>query len=609
MMSKFKVLLILIFIFYMFNPVAFAADVRFEATVERSMVSLGESIQLSLSFYGTQNVSAPDIGEIKGFKVRYIGPSTRMSIVNGRVSTSITHIYSLIPTKTGTFKIGPFSVRLQGKTLTSQPIVVKVVSAAPSPIQKHRPAQAPREEELRDRIFLTIEAGKSSVYLNEIVPLTIKLYVAGLAVRDIQYPEFKHDGFSVGKFAQPRQYRQNIGGITYDVIEFNTDMFAVRPGEFSLGPGRLNCSLIVRRPQQRSSRFDDLFSGFFDEDMFDDFFGRYQIYPFSVSSPQISITVLPLPEEGKPVDFKAAVGNFDFEAEVSPKEIKVGDPITVTMTITGKGNFDSVSCPILKSQEGFKVYEPEVTQRDNVKVFKQVLIPNSQAITSIPEFTFSFFDPRVARYRSLTQGPFPITVKKPSGAELKVVEGAAPAVVKTPPRERLGRDIVYIKESAGRFTKKGHYLYRDPGYWFLQLLIFIIFIAGISFSRHIQRLKTDGRYARRLAASGKAKKGIQRAQQLLAQANTKEFFEVLFKTVREYLADRLYLSAGRVTAEAIEQILKSHGASEDILKKLRKIFEVCDLARYAPSAFDEARMREILQDTRRIIDYLKRQKV
>ncbi|MCD6093562.1 MAG: protein BatD, partial [Candidatus Omnitrophica bacterium] len=517
--SAWRIAIIILFLFtihYALCPMLYASDIQFEATVDRKTVSLGESLQLNLSFYGTQNVSRPDIGEIDGFQVRYLGPSTRISIVNGRVSSSITHIYTLIPLKTGKFEIGPFSVVINGETFTSQVLTVEVVSApSPPPRQTQRPSTAQgtiSEEGLKDRIFLTVKAGKLQAYVNESIPLSIKLYINRLGVRDIQYPKFEHEGFSIKEFGEPKQYRQTIGGIVYDVIEFNTNMFAVRPGQFLLGPAKVDCNLIVRKRQRRRrTPFDndffgfdnDFFGRFFDEDIFNDFFGRYEAYPFQVTSPPLKISVRPLPSEGRPANFKGAIGDFQFKVKVSPKEVKAGDPITVTMTITGTGNFDTVSSPVLNSKEEFRVYQPQAKQGQGAKVFEQVLIPQSEKVKEIPKITFSFFDPQAGEYRSLIQGPFPISVSKPEGGELKIVE-IPQAVVKTVKEELLGRDIVYIKESPGRLRRTGRYLYQRTGFWFYYLVILIIFSGFVTFHKHQEKLKTDERYARRLQAPVKA---------------------------------------------------------------------------------------------------------
>ena len=630
-----KKVIIVLLLLVVLEGVVLASDIRFEATVDRKTVSLGENLQLNLSFYGTQNVSAPDIGGIDGFQVRYLGPSTRISVVNGRVSSSITHIYTLIPLKTGKFEIGPFSVVINGETFTSQALTVEVVSApSPPPRQTQRPSTAQgtiSEEELKDRIFLTVKAGKLQPYVNESIPLFIKLYINRLGVRDIQYPKFEHEGFSIKEFGEPKQYRQTIGGIVYDVIEFNTNMFAVKPGQFLLGPAKVDCNLIVhKRQRRRRTPFDndffgfdnDFFGRFFDEDIFNDFFGRYEAYPFQVTSSPLKISVRPLPSEGKPANFKGAIGNFQFKAEVSPKEVKAGDPITVTMTITGTGNFDTVSSPVLNSKEGFKVYQPQAKQGQGAKVFEQVLIPQSEKVKEIPKITFNFFNPHTGKYCSLVEGPFPISVSKPEGGELKIVE-IPQAVVKAAKEELLGRDIVYIKESPGRLKRIDQYPYQRAGFWFYHLLILIVFSALVTFRKHQEKLKSDERYARRLQAPVKARQGITRARRFLEQGKSGEFFDCVHKTLIGYLADKLHLPAGAVTIDAVKKILETKNIDGEILDKLTGVLSACDIARYAPlgeakgigqraeavGEFDKSKAEIVFNDMRKVIDYLERKKV
>ena len=56
---------------------------------------------LYLTFIGSQDAPQPDISPVDGIKITYVGPATKMSIVNGKVSQSITHTYLVIPKKGG----------------------------------------------------------------------------------------------------------------------------------------------------------------------------------------------------------------------------------------------------------------------------------------------------------------------------------------------------------------------------------------------------------------------------------------------------------------------------------------------------------------------------
>jgi len=594
-----------------------ASDIQFEVTVDRNKIALGEALQLSLAFHGTQSVSAPSIDKIEGFDTRYLGPSTMVSIVNGVVTSSITHIYTLIPLKTGTFTIGPFSAEVQGKTLTSKPITIEVVSApsAGQPYSRQQTQEEPSatkisQDELKDRIFLILSAGKRKAYLNEIMPLTIKLYVNRLGVRDIQFPAIETNDFSIEKFGQPKQYREEFSGVLYDVIEFTTDMFAIKPGEFTLGPAKLNCNLVVRRAtrRRRTPFDDDFFGGFFNDDIFNDFFGRYEAYPLELKSTELPITVLSLPQEGKPQGFDGALGNFQLSVEATPLEVKAGDPITLKMTIKGEGNFDSVKAPKLQSKDGFKVYDPQVKQNENEKIFEQVLIPESEKVTYIPQINFSFFNTRTGQYEVLTHNPIPITVSKADETQTKLIE-LPQAQIKIAQKEELGRDIIYLKSSPGQFKKIGRYLYQSLGFWLFQILSSILFIGVVLFNFKQQKLKSDTRYARRLRAPTKAKKGIQESDKLLREGKTQEFFDAVFKTIREYLADRFHLPSGGITAITVEEIASEKGLPQEVLDKIKKIFADCDMARYAPGQFGQKELQDVFQALKEVIDYLEKQKI
>ncbi|MBI5666152.1 MAG: BatD family protein, partial [Nitrospirae bacterium] len=100
--------------FVLISSVAYAKEINFQAALDRDVIYLGQSAQLQLQFQGSTDIPAPDMPAIDGFQLHYAGPSTMMSIVNGRMSSSVTHIYRLVPLKTGKFQIGPFSVQHEG---------------------------------------------------------------------------------------------------------------------------------------------------------------------------------------------------------------------------------------------------------------------------------------------------------------------------------------------------------------------------------------------------------------------------------------------------------------------------------------------------------------
>jgi hypothetical protein len=591
---KRAITLVIIGLVFLLPKLALAKDINFEASVDRNKVSLGQSLQLSLTFDGSQSIAALDLPVIEGFQSRYLGPSTRMSIINGQASSSITYVYTLLSTKVGVFKIGPFKFEHHGDNYNSNAISVEVVKEA---TQGENQASQGGEGEIKDlneRIFLTLKAQKNSGYLNEIIPLTVRLYINRLGVRDIQFPQFSHDGLSVGGFEQPKQYQENLGGINYDVIEFNTTIFGLRPGEFRLGPASLACNLMVKKQGA---------------DVFDDFFGRYETYPLNLKSTDIPITVLSLPEENKPAGFSGALGEFDFEVSVTPREVKVGDPLTLKATIFGQGNFNTVSLPKINFGNDFKTYEPQIKQEKETKTFEQVLIPLNADIKEIPEINFNFFNTGTGKYETITRGPFPLKiVKLEKEEELKIIESKQP-VVKFSGEEKLGRDIIYLKDDPGDLRKKGAYLYKNKIFLGSQIIPLLFYLLTALVYAKKRRLKTDLRYARQLFAPRKAKTGIRRAQNYLDKGSTLEFYDTLFETLQGYLGDKFHLPSKSITVSIIDDHLKDMSVAEEVLANLRDIFRECDMVRYAASQLTKNNMQDSLRKLEEVIDYFQRRKV
>jgi len=606
---KFCHLFVICALSFVIQVSSFAKEITFEATVERNKLTLGSSLQLSLTFKDTQEMPSLQLPQLDGFQWRYLGPLTNFSNINGKSSSSITHIYSLAPIKTGEFKIGPFKLDYKGDTYNSNALTITVTEEQAQDSGKNQvQSQGPIEsQDLSERIFLVLQPGKRQAYLNEPISLSLKLYINRLAVRDLRDLKFNHEGFSLGEFTDRGQYQENIKEVDYTVREFATTIFALRPGEFKLGPANLQCNLLVQKQNKQRSTpgFDDFFGGGF----FDEFFGRYEAYPLELKSAPAPITVLALPQEGRPQDFSGAVGDFSLEVSAGPQEVRVGDPVTVKISVGGNGNFSTLNAPKLASEENFKAYDPQVKQLEGKKYFEQIIMPLSEAVSEVPAVSFNFFNPRSASYEVLSKGPFPLKVNKAdSEAQPRIVEAGQ---VLTPAlrEEKVGQDIVYIKAQAGKLHRRGPLLYQNKLFLGLHLLGLAALLVIYFWSKKSKKLKQDTRYARQLFAPRKARRGLRQARLYLAQGGPKEFYDCLFATLQEFLGDKFHLPSKGITAGVIEENLKAKGIAIEVLNQISEIFAACDMARYALSQLGKPQMQKALQQLEEVIDYLERQRL
>jgi hypothetical protein len=586
-MKRDRLILVYLFIIISFvGSVAFADEISFSAHVDSDSVEINSALALSLVFTGAQDIPAPELGEIDGFRWKYLGPSTRISIVNGRKSSSITHNYTLIPLKTGKLQIPQISVKYRGKTYKSDMINIEVLSSAPDYRDEDKTGPLKgrgSQQSLEDNIFLVIDTPTKQAYIGEKIPISVYLFINKISVRDIGYPKFLHDGFSADSFQKPSQYSRTIDGINYDVVEFKTHIYGIAPGRFQLGPAEITCNVMVKSPPSRGgSSF--LGSSIFGSDIFEDFFGNYESHPVKIKSMDLALDIMPLPEEEKPSDFKAAIGNYELYVDATPCEIKTGDPITLVVKIKGEGNFNTVEMPALTDSENFRLYTPEVQQTASEKIFEQIVIPLKDTIREIPSLSFSFFDPRYKSYSTITSDPIPINIiPLPEGREFKIMSFEDILErQRLSQQELLGIDMVYIKEGSGNLVKiKPPFCKTNLFLMLLYLPPFIMFGVTV-FLRRRKRFASDIRYARKQGALKTARKNIKQLQGLKRKGAKKDFFDQAFRTIKLYLGDKFYLPAAGITSDIVYE-LKNKGIDASLINDLGKFFSLCDMARYAPS--------------------------
>ena len=106
---------------------ALADDPRLHVEVNRTDVSAGGVIRLTVVLEGfSRRASEPQISPPEGFEIYDSGRSTNISWVNGKLSSSTQYTYQLVPTKPGTYQLGPVTVEDKGRTHRSQLLELRV---------------------------------------------------------------------------------------------------------------------------------------------------------------------------------------------------------------------------------------------------------------------------------------------------------------------------------------------------------------------------------------------------------------------------------------------------------------------------------------------------
>lgn len=534
--------------------------VGFKATLDRDSVIVGENVTLTLTIEDTQLSGTPNLPAIPGLQVIGTSSSQQNTIVNGKMNSVQSFIFTLVVNQPGDITIPAMQMNLNGQRVSSAPVKLKVLREDPS---------SPPPSLAINMAFLWLVFPKKELYVGEAVVGELRLYLRQEVgnISNPQIPPLTGDGFILGKFNQGQQFKRNVGNASFTVIPMPFAATAIKTGPLTIGPVNGSVTLLGGRA---------------------DFFGRYS------QSAQATLTIeaqtfqsLPLPVENTPPLFTGAVGNYTMTASVGPTNIATGDPITVRVQISGRGALDAISLPQDKTWDGFKAYPPtssvEVSDQygfQGTKTFEQILSPENSDVRELPAFSFSYFDPDVKQFRTLYHPATKLTVR-PGGASVAPVIAAKSgnASSDTPPPQQ---DIVPIKQRLGTLSKTVSPMITQPVFIAAQATPLLAFLAAFIWRKRADSFANNPRLRRQRQVEATIRTGLENIRQLAEQNKSDEFFAELAHLLQEKLGERLDTSASGITEAVIDEKLRPRGIPDSTLTELHELFQACNLARYAP---------------------------
>ena len=599
---------IIIFIF-MLNLVstAYAKEIKVVISVDKTVVEAGSHFRMTIGVQGAFDTEVPQITPPENFILMY-GPSvsTQTSIVNNVVAIFRGFTYSFSPTETGIFELGPATLEYKGKVYTSNSVKIEVVKRTPFEGDVDPDKERSKRIDINKRIFVELETDKKEAYIYEQIVESFKLFFQkGLPIDDLDYVAASTKSFLAEKLGEERRYEEVRDGILYNVIELRTALFPLVSGNIEIPPAKFNCNIIIRQQGYSNS-------------IFDEFSGRGgQKYPVERSTDSVKLKIKPLPESDKPDNFAGTVGRFTMDVLAKPTEVKVGDPITLSINIRGKGNIQTIGEPVLApgDEKDFKIYPAEtdttITDRgDGIKgekLFSKVVEPQHEDIDMIPAISFSYFDPELEKYMTITHNPIPIVVEH-SEVEIPIRFSLEDAEKVKGQVKILTKDILPIMSDLYSFKNQGFAIYNRPLFLaFIFLTPILVVIACVYVQRHRELLQTDVGYARKRRALSRAKKQLSNARRLVQLDNPSEFYSRLAKTVMEHIADKLNLAPASITSDNISGILENRGVSHDVIKELKECLESCDYGRFSASQHSKDQMVSTLDTAEEFIMHLEKQ--
>ena len=414
---------------------------------------VGESVTLNLQIENAKTKKAPEFPQVDGLKIESTGmpqQQTMTTIVNGRRSerNTFTFRYQITATTVGDFIVPAVMVDTETGSFTTQPFSI---SAKPS--------------ETGDLLLAEIQTQDTSVFVGQSMNLKLKIWLKPyhnqkydltvsaadmfrLAKETTDWGPFKDaiekNSKSEAAIRSREVFRETPDGEQqmYYLFEIDAQHYPTSEGKITLNDVNIEFNYPTELSPSRDP-FDRFFQNSplgrspFQNNFFDSFgsssFGNSlsisRTRPISTAPDISSVNVLPIPLNGRPADYRGAVGNYRMVTQASPTQVKSGDPITLKIGIQGTGPMELVQAPPLNTlstlTNQFKVSDEPLAGivEGDIKVFTTTVRPRTAGITEIPAIPFSFFNPDTAEYITVQSSSIPIVVDEADQLAMDAIVG------------------------------------------------------------------------------------------------------------------------------------------------------------------------------------------
>ncbi len=436
------------------------------------------------------------------------GPQTSSStqIINGNVSRRYSVSVPFQVAKAGSYTIPSVKISVDGRESATEPVTFKAEEGR----TQADGGEIPLKEATRGELRLAQAPPSGKWYVGQEIPVVFEVNIleSALVSNRVGLPSLKLENARVlpprrqdPNFPQQQQFEPHsadtvvVGGRRFVRVLFPARFIPLASGTAG-GEARITVALRTSNGKRRpASQFGD--------PMADAFFGTGEPavqQEIVAALPPVTVEPVPAPAAGDGV-FLGLCGKWSLTLSSAPAAVPQGDPMTLTLGVSGDGNLATLNPPKLEIS-GFRVYEPEVKKGANSATVTWVAIPLSRD-SVLPKLAFCTFSPETGVYDSRTFTP--------SVKVLPPVAGTAPAAIvdsgnrTAAPADAAARnasDILYAKTGPGPRVRQPLWANRGGLTAFLYLFGAAAFAILTLGARRRERLANDPGLQRRQQARG-----------------------------------------------------------------------------------------------------------
>jgi len=500
-----------------------------EASVDRDQIARGETLVYTIRIYEQRQGMQLDLTPLTDdFDVLGTRTSSQVRSINGAVESWTDYIITLFPLNEGEIEIPAIEI---SDTQTT-PIIVTVSN------------EGPRSNQDSDELFLEIEVNKETVYVQEQLLFTIKLYYTINGIRNPQFTELEMDDTVIQLIGSPNQYENLIEGVRYGVYEKRYVIFPQRSGPLQIP--------------------DILFRGEVTDGSSNFVFRNLNTRRVTAFIDGITIGVKERPAAALTNDTWLPVTNLSLEEEWNTdiNNLRVGDSIERTITMIADG-LDGAVLPPFSPEDisGLNIYsEPADIERNYVdgsivgsRTETSTLVATESGQIEIPEIQIPWWN---VETDTLETSVIPATI-----IEVASITGVVPSEQAISPTDSiedllaasptLDRDMINAQEEAEFIEVNAS--------WLNYSILFAFFVLAISVYRLVifpnqdkinQQLKIQKTAFRaRYAPENNEKVAFKRLKTACKTRNLRDIREALIVWSGHYTSSRAILTMEDILQE------------------------------------------------------------
>lgn len=422
-------------LFLLLTPInSFSKSIKFDITASSREIFAGESVTLNVKVSDFKEGMDPDLSKIKNCTVEFKGASSQsfqnISIINGRrLVTGFSgrnFSYKITPNIFGRIKLGPITVsdNKHSKTHSGPFLTVKgiekqeyvqmdivpsknnlivdepfsvslkiLIKALPKPYRKAPPLSVANPPRINIP-YITKD------FFKGLQEPDIQKKLQAMVINDSDTPGFSINDFTFNSFFnnslarfdfKPKIVTQN--GKTYFEYLFPLNYIPTTEGEYNFGPVSFKGLIYIGATSQGKGITKSIYT----------------------IAKKITVKVVPPPIDGRPASYIGAIGTkLTAKASLDAQTCKVGDPLTLTLLLSGNIQMDNIYTPSLTLQKNlnkdFRIYEDSAKSetKGDQRTYKYTVRPSKAGTLEFPPIEISFYNPDLKKYQTVTTAPIPI---------------------------------------------------------------------------------------------------------------------------------------------------------------------------------------------------------